>query len=82
MKNKIVISIVALLALWMIGCNDAFLDRYPETSITEVNFFKSAGDLELYSNQFYDYFMYFGTGFFTNTPSDYPSDNVDRKSVV
>lgn len=76
MKNKIVISIVALLALWMIGCNDAFLDRYPETSITEVNFFKSAGDLELYSNQFYDYFMYFGTGFFTNTPSDYPSDNV------
>lgn len=76
MNNKIFIGILALLSVGITGCNDGFLDRYPETSITEANFFKSTEDLELYSNQFYDYFMYFGKGFFTSSPVDYPSDNV------
>lgn len=32
------------------GCNDSFLERYPETSITEDGFFNNASDLEAYTN--------------------------------
>ncbi len=39
----------------MLACNDDFLERYPQTSIVEKNFFKTVADLETYSNQFYDY---------------------------
>lgn len=46
----IITASVALLA-----CNDDFLERYPQTSIVEKNFFKTVADLETYSNQFYDY---------------------------
>src|SRR5690606_38237221 len=47
---------IALIALFTASCNDSFLDRVPETEITEANFFKTDKDLELYSNQFYTYF--------------------------
>ncbi|WP_459188295.1 RagB/SusD family nutrient uptake outer membrane protein [Parabacteroides sp. APC149_11_2_Y6] len=72
--RKELIYIVILTGLLIISCNDSFLDRTPETSITETNFFKSDDDLELYSNQFY--------GYFYNSAScgvrmiDDPSDNV------
>lgn len=75
MKNRILLSITMVLGWMGIGCNDGFLDRYPETSITENNFFQSVSDLELYSNQFYDYYMWGGSGFMDIT-GDYPSDNI------
>ena len=63
-----------LTVLLMTSCNDSFLDRTPETSITEVNFFKSDNDLQLYSNQFYGYFYnYASCG---GRMIDSPSDNV------
>lgn len=37
------------------GCNDSFMDRYPETSITEESFFKTVNDLEIYTNNMYGY---------------------------
>lgn len=37
------------------GCNDSFMDRFPETSITEKVFFQNAGDLESYTNGMYGY---------------------------
>lgn len=37
------------------GCNDSFMDRFPETSITEESFFKTVGDLETYTNGMYGY---------------------------
>ncbi len=64
MKNIISIFILALL----FACNDAYLERFPQTSISEKNFFKSATDLRTYSYQFYDYL---GAAFM-----DRPSDNV------
>lgn len=72
--KKIYLTIFALTGLLMTSCNDSFLDQTPETSITEINFFKTDADLELYSNSFYPY--YYGG---TNTSaaiSDSPSDNV------
>ena len=37
------------------GCNDSFMDRYPETSITEESFFTTVNDLEIYTNNMYGY---------------------------
>lgn len=37
------------------GCNDSFMERYPETSITEKVFFQNAKDLESYTNGMYGY---------------------------
>lgn len=55
-KNNILKSAIAAMAmLTMTGCNDSFMDRFPETSITEKVFFKSTGDLEIYTNSMYGY---------------------------
>ncbi len=75
MKNKLLINISILTVLIGVSCNDDFMDRFPETSITEENFFKTSSDLELYSNQFYDYYMYEGPHFL-DCLGDYPSDNL------
>ena len=50
------------------GCNDSFLERYPETSITEDGFFNNASDLEAYTNGLY--------GNITSGYTDVPSDNM------
>lgn len=49
-------NILLLGALCVIGssCNDSFLERYPETSITEENFFQTSQDLETYTNGLYE----------------------------
>lgn len=49
----IVASILGMVAVY--GCNDSFMDRYPETNIVEKLFFKSVKDLELYTNGMYSY---------------------------
>ena len=50
------------------GCNDSFLERYPETSITEDGFFNNASDLEAYTNGLY--------GNITSGYTEVPSDNM------
>lgn len=64
MKKIYSIFILALL----FACNDDFLQRFPQTSIAQENFFKSTTDLRTYSYQFYDYL---GASYM-----DRPSDNV------
>lgn len=54
MKTYKLLYLVALLLLTQ-ACNDTFMDRFPETDITEPVFFSSPKDLETYSNSFYDY---------------------------
>lgn len=53
--------------LFFTACNDSFLDRYPETSITEKVFFTSVKDLETYTNNLYN----LGSSY-----SDIVSDNI------
>jgi len=72
--KKVYICISILTSLLFIGCNDGYLDRTPETSITEANFFKTDNDLQLYSNQFYGYF--YNSAFSGIKMTDAPSDNV------
>lgn len=54
MKNIFLIIILAFL----FACNDDYLEKFPQTSISEKNFFKTATDLKTYSFQFYDYLGY------------------------
>ena len=53
MKN-IKYSVVILASLFMImGCNDDFLEKYPQDRINDASYWKSAADVEMYANQFY-----------------------------
>lgn len=54
-RNKNIIPITALLFLLLFqACKrEDFLDRFPESAITEPTFFKNEADLKLYMNQFY-----------------------------
>lgn len=48
MKKILVTILVA--AFWLTGCNDDFLEKTPQASISKENFFNSESDLELYIN--------------------------------
>lgn len=51
--NKFILLGVA--GLLFASCNDSFLERYPEDTIVEKNFFKSVADLETYTNGLYNW---------------------------
>lgn len=65
--KKNITYIVLLFSLLLTGCNDSFMDRFPETSISPEAFFKSTKDLELYTNTYY--------GSLSPAYFDYVSDN-------
>lgn len=56
MRRNILINFCSalLLGIELISCNDAFMDRYPIAEISPENSFKTAKDLELYTNGFYE----------------------------
>lgn len=51
--NKLIT--LSLLGLMTMGCNDSFLERFPEDALSEKSFFKSVGDLETYTNGLYNW---------------------------
>lgn len=48
------IALITIAVSIFSSCNDAFLDRYPIAEISPENSFKTAKDLELYTNGFYE----------------------------
>lgn len=56
MKRNIIIKTCSILLLGtaLASCNNAFMDRYPLAEISPENSFKTAKDLELYTNGFYE----------------------------
>lgn len=55
-KNKIVKLLLGVSGLFtLVSCNDSFMDRFPETDITDKVFFATTGDLETYTNGMYGY---------------------------
>lgn len=52
-KHIIKTTICTLAIFSTVSCNDSFMERYPETDITEVAFFKTVTDLEVYVNGLY-----------------------------
>ncbi len=84
MKNNSIFCI-ALLVAFMAACNDSYLDKTPETSLTEGGFFQSPEDLKLYSDQFYQQFSFSSWGGMVSpyyAISDVPSDNNYNSTVT
>ena len=46
---------LTMLLVNLVGCNDDFLERFPQTQIGTENFFNTEEDLSIYSNNFYDF---------------------------
>lgn len=69
MKSALKYTLLALPLLPVLaGCNDSYLERFPETSITEKVFFSNVADLETYTNGYY--------GIFGGSYQDGVSDNI------
>ncbi|WP_316843831.1 RagB/SusD family nutrient uptake outer membrane protein [Pedobacter psychrodurus] len=45
--------VLFLLTVFVLGCKKEFLNRLPQTGVTEENFFRTPADLETYTNGFY-----------------------------
>jgi hypothetical protein len=52
MKN-IQISIITLIAIFLVSCNDDYLERTPKDQISNSSFWKAESDLEAYCNGLY-----------------------------
>src|SRR5690606_7205232 len=53
-KNmKKLFALCGILGLFLMGCQDDFLERYPETSLTSATFFKTEADFEQAVNAAY-----------------------------
>jgi len=72
MKKYSFLSLLFVSGMVFSSCNKEFLDRYPQTQISEENFFKTTSDLETYSNTFYSQLAF--------TYDDIGSDNVSSYS--
>lgn len=54
-KYKLNVSILSIVALTIFSsCNDDFLERAPIVNISDANYWKTANDLKLYANNFYN----------------------------
>lgn len=73
--NHIYKIFIGILSLWLVfGCNDDFLERYPEADRPEQNFWTSKSDFELYVNTLYPRYL---AGFGTS----WQDGNVEPKGV-
>lgn len=54
MKTHIVYIAAGVLTCLLPACNDSFMDRFPESDVTNETFFTNATDLQTYSNTFYE----------------------------
>lgn len=52
--NIVKVCVVCLMGIGVVACNDQFMDRFPIAEISPENSFKTAKDLELYTNGFYE----------------------------
>lgn len=72
--KKYYIGFIAAFTLLSTSCNNDFMDRFPETSISPEAYFKTVKDLELYTNTYY--------GNLSTYYFDYVSDNYASYAEV
>jgi hypothetical protein len=72
MKKYVYICLIGACAAWT-GCNDSFLEKFPETQITAEGYFKTAKDLETYVYGFYNVSLLYPRNTQDNEPF---SDNI------
>lgn len=63
--------IYLLFGLLLTSCNDSFLERYPDTELSDKTYFKTEKDLELYTNTFYNDLPYYYLDYATDNASIY-----------
>lgn len=78
--KKYIAFILLLSIVTLVGCKENFLERAPETAISDAEFWKSTSDLQLYANNFYNAFpstiSTFGTIGIYGNDADEGSDNM------
>lgn len=48
-------TVIFVLTLWTVACNDEFMERFPKTSIAPQNFFSTEADLQMFVYSLYDF---------------------------
>lgn len=61
--------------LLLVACNDSFMEKFPQTSISEENFFNTTQDLETYTNGLYEILQYSTDDVFSDNISTYGGAN-------
>lgn len=67
-----------ILALFVLGCNDDFLERYPTDSVAPPTFFQSENDFIAYTNLFYSY-LPGGSGIYGESADNIVKSSIDRE---
>lgn len=75
-KYIFILSLIGALVGWT-GCNDEFLEKFPETEITSEGYFKTAKDLETYVYGFYNVSLLYPRNTYDNEPF---SDNIAHRN--
>lgn len=71
-----VLSVICILTT-LVSCNDDFLEKIPETSLTQEGFFNTPKDLEAYVNGLYTYDIMYPRNTYDNEPF---SDNIASRN--
>lgn len=83
MKNIIHITGIIILMIFITGCNDDFMERYPKTSISPEIFFNTEEDLQMY---IYGLYNFGGLGSITddayNTTDDAVTTGVSEIKTI
>ncbi len=68
---QILLNIILFLFIGtIISCNDAFMERWPLGRISEVNYWKTSGEIKLFANQFYYYLQPTNSPYYADNGSD------------
>ncbi|MDR1780177.1 MAG: RagB/SusD family nutrient uptake outer membrane protein [Tannerella sp.] len=76
--NKYIFYIISLFAIFT-ACNDEFMDRFPQTSITAEGFFNTPEDLKTYAIGLYDDNLLYVRNNYENEPF---SDNISHRKIA
>lgn len=70
--------LILIFALFLVGCSEDFLERYPTASISPPTFFQSENDFIAYTNLFYSYFPG-GAGIYGESADNIVKSAIDRE---
>ncbi|MCW9707989.1 RagB/SusD family nutrient uptake outer membrane protein [Fodinibius salsisoli] len=57
MKRIYIVSVILLMSISILSCNDGFMTRAPLDEVSDENFWRTAQDMELYTNTFYQTYI-------------------------
>jgi len=84
MMKKIILIFSITLVILFSGCNDAYMDRFPETSIGTENFFKSEEDLKMFIYNLYSFpgINEYGADGYSTTDNAANTGSTELKNIM